>query len=110
MHHRSECGKYRRWGSVIPRLTHGREIMHNPHSKQKFHFCFRVITNGIQHQETDALAFSNLEEVWHEGALSSCEIIREMQGRIEPGLDWRMDVADTEGNVIYRFSFLAETL
>jgi hypothetical protein len=42
--------------------------------------------------------------------MSACEIIRAMHGRIDTDLDWRLDVTDDTGRVIYRFSFKAERL
>lgn len=83
--------------------------MHGSYNKQS-HYHFRIFADGQQHEETDPLAFDDLEEVWHEGAMSACEIIRSMHGRIEADLDWRLEVADCTGKVIYRFSFKAERL
>lgn len=79
-------------------------------SSQKSHFHFRVFTNGVQHHESDALDFEDLEDVWQDGAMSACEIIRAMHGRIDSDLDWRLEVSDTAGKVVYRFSFKAEKL
>ena len=33
-----------------------------------------------------------------------------MHGRIENNLDWRLEVSDATGRVIYRFTFKAERL
>jgi len=68
------------------------------------------ITNGRELHESDGLEFGDPEEVWQEGAMSACEIIRAMHGRIDSDLDWRLDVTDDTGQVIYRFSFKAERL
>ena len=84
--------------------------MHGSSLPQTSRFHFRIFTNGTPHSETDPLSFDDLEEVWQEGAMSACEIIRDMHGRIEGDLDWRLDVSNDEGQVIYRFSFKAERL
>lgn len=84
--------------------------MHGTSSHQQTRYHFRVFADGEQHDETDPLGFDDLDEVWHEGAMSACEIIRGMHGRIESDLDWRLEVADETGRVIYRFSFKAERL
>ncbi|MDB5655309.1 MAG: hypothetical protein JWQ94_2922 [Tardiphaga sp.] len=84
--------------------------MHGSSLAQTSHFHFRVFTNGAAPYESDALDFDDLDEVWHEGAMSACEIIRAMHGRIEGDLDWRLEVSDAAGKVIYRFSFKAERL
>ena len=84
--------------------------MHGPSSEQNPLYHFRVFTNGIQHHEPEPLGFDDLKDVWQEGAMSACEIIRAMHGRIDDRMDWRLDVSDDTGRVIYRFSFKAERL
>ncbi|MBC7576745.1 MAG: hypothetical protein H7312_05200 [Tardiphaga sp.] len=84
--------------------------MHVPYSTPKTYFQFRVFTNGLQLHESDPLAFDSVEDAWHEGALTACELIRGMHGKIEADLDWRLDVCDGDGIVIYRFSFKAKRL
>jgi hypothetical protein len=84
--------------------------MHGSSQSQSSLFQFRVFTDGVGHHESDPLEFDDLEEVWQEGAMSACEIIRAMRGKIEGDLDWRLDVFDDTGKVIYRFSFKAERL
>ena len=84
--------------------------MHGSSLPPTSRFHFRVFTDGTAHHESDPLEFADLEEVWHEGAMSACEIIRAMHGRIEGDLDWRLDVSNDDGHVIYRFSFKAERL
>lgn len=83
---------------------HGSDL----HQKSKYHF--KVFSYGEQIHESDAMAFDDLDEVWHEGAMTSCELIRAMFGRIEPDLDWRLEVSDDIGRVIYRFAFQAKRL
>lgn len=84
--------------------------MHDSHSAPKSRYHFRVFNNGEQHHESDALAFDDLDEVWQEGAMTSCELIRTLYGRINSDLHWRLDVSDDSGAVIYRFSYRAEKL
>jgi hypothetical protein len=54
--------------------------------------------------------FSDRAAAWREASLSCGEIIREMDGKIEPGCNWQMEVADQTGQAIYRFTFTAEEL
>jgi len=84
--------------------------MHDSQWASKTYFHFRVFTNGSQLYESDPLAFDRVEDAWHEGAMSACELIRSMHGKIEADFDWRLDVCDEQGTVIYRFSFKAEKL
>jgi hypothetical protein len=86
--------------------------MHDPHATAgaSARFYFRVFTNGVERHASDGLVFSDKHEAWLEASTSTGEIIREMDGKMQPGLDWRMDVTDEAGQLIYRFSFTAEDL
>jgi len=42
--------------------------------------------------------------------MTTCEMIHSMYGRLESETDWRLDVQDDSGKVIFRFSFKAEKL
>lgn len=78
------------------------------HGSIKPHFQFRTFQDNTEIDQSDPLAFDDLEELWHEGAMTAFEMIRSMHGRIESDMDWRLEVADETGKIIYRFSFKAE--
>jgi len=71
-------------------------------------YFFRVFTDGIERHRTEGIAFPSKEEAWHEASTSSGEILREMDGKMHVGMDWRMDVTNAAGDVIYRLSFKTE--
>ncbi|WP_426436474.1 DUF6894 family protein [Bradyrhizobium genosp. P] len=71
-------------------------------------YRFRVLANGVETHRADTIATGDPDELWHEAAMSACDMIRNMYGRIEPGLDWRLEVTDRSGKVISQFSFKAE--
>ena len=71
-------------------------------------YYFRVFTNGIERHRTEGLAFPSREAAWEEASTSTGEILREMDGKMHIGLDWRMDVTDSAGTAIYRLSFKTE--
>jgi hypothetical protein len=71
-------------------------------------YFFRVFTDGIERHRTEGLAFPSKEEAWHEASMSSGEILREMDGHMHTGMDWRMDVSNAAGDLIYRLSFKTE--
>ena len=73
-------------------------------------YYFRVFTNGIERHRTEGLAFSSREAAWEEASTSTGEILREMDGKMHIGLDWRMDVTDSADTPIYRLSFKTEEL
>jgi hypothetical protein len=86
--------------------------MHDSHSDQETpsRYFFHVVINGSQSGQSDGLLFSDRAAAWREASLSCGEIIREMDGKIEPGCNWQMEVADQTGQAIYRFTFTAEEL
>jgi hypothetical protein len=71
-------------------------------------YFLRVLSEGIEGYETEGLPFSSMTELWDEAMKSSGEILSEMRNT-KPGMNWRMDVADSAGALIYRFSFNAES-
>lgn len=83
--------------------------MQDAGSAQQIYF-FRTVTNGLERNRTEGLAFASKQEAWQEAAISSGEIIREMDGKMHPGIDWRMEVLNSAGDVIYRLSFHGEEL
>jgi hypothetical protein len=84
--------------------------MHDPHANNatSSRFFFRVFTDGVERHRSEGLLFTDKHEVWQEASTSTGEILREIDGKMQPGLDWRMDVTDEAGQLIYRFSFKAE--
>lgn len=77
----------------------------NPKAAQ---YRFRIMANGIETHDVVDLAVDNPGELWREAAMSVCDMIRNMSGRIQPGLDWRFEVTDQSGKLISLFSFKAE--
>jgi hypothetical protein len=73
-------------------------------------YFFEISQNGLRADRTDGLTFPDKVAAWEEASVSCCEIIREMKGKIEPGLDWRMEVTDESGQAIYRLRFTAEAV
>jgi hypothetical protein len=86
--------------------------MHDSHSRPSVpsRYFFRVTRNGTPMDHSDGLAFADNAAAWHEASLSCGEIIHEMDGKIEPGCHWQMEVSDHSGKPIYRFTFTAEEM
>ena len=77
---------------------------------EKARYQFRIVSNGVELRKEDCTAVSDPDELWHEAAMSACEMIREMYGRVEPSLAWSLEVCDQAEEVISRFSFNATRL
>ena len=88
------------------------ERMHDSHSDQGVpsKYFFHIVLNGSHSGQSDGLLFRDRAAAWREASMSCGEIIREMDGKIEPGCSWQMEVADHTGQPIYRFTFTAEEL
>jgi hypothetical protein len=71
-------------------------------------YFFRITRNGTSMDHSDGLEFADRAAAWQEASTSAGEIIREMDGKIEPGCHWQMEVSDHSGQPIYRFTFTAE--
>ena len=69
---------------------------------------FRILSNGKEIDRGEFRASADPEELWHDASMTAFEMLREMYGSVEPGLDWLMEVSDQAGNVINKFSFRAE--
>jgi hypothetical protein len=84
--------------------------MDTPATVEKRLFFFRVFRDGVERHRTEGIEFSSMDEVWEEASTASGEILREMDGKMHVGMDWRMDVSDDDGKLIYRLSFKTEQL
>ncbi len=73
-------------------------------------YFFRIFTNGVERHQTEGLPFPSKEEAWEEASASAGEILREMDGKMHIGLDWRMEVSNSAGNLLYRLSFQTEEI
>ena len=45
---------------------------------------------------------------WQEATASAGQSIRDLDGRLQPGRDWRMDVLSEDGRVIYSIEVKAQ--
>jgi hypothetical protein len=84
--------------------------MHDPHAQQTapLVYFFHIYENGSRTGESDGLDFHHKQDAWREAAISCSEIMREMDGKMQPGFKWQMDVADQTGNPVFRFTFTAD--
>lgn len=45
---------------------------------------------------------------WRIGLIAAGQSIRDLARKLRPGSDWRMDVVNQQGRVLYRFTFNAK--
>jgi hypothetical protein len=82
--------------------------MHDPRLNLSHVYFFRLFVDGTERNQALGLAFSSREDAWHEAAAATAKIIAGKDVVLTPGLDWRMDVTDAAGGLVYRFAFKAE--
>jgi hypothetical protein len=72
-------------------------------------YFFKVIRNGEASPASDALDLADNAAAWEEGTIACGEMIRSIDGRFPPGADWKMEVFDDSGKMIFRFRFTADS-
>jgi hypothetical protein len=58
---------------------------------------------------SDAIDLPDHDAAWREAAAASGEILRDMRDQIAPNKEWRMDVQDGRGEVLFRFRMVPES-
>ena len=67
------------------------------------------ITHGQETNEhPEGLEFPDDEAAWREATTACGEMIRDLDGDLKAGPEWRMEVKRQTGQVVYRLRFSAE--
>jgi hypothetical protein len=67
---------------------------------------FFNVTQGEQPRKADE--GMDLEAAWEEATTACGEMIKELDGNLKAGPEWRMEVTKESGAVVYRLRFSAE--
>jgi len=59
--------------------------------------------------EGDPMEFASLADAWKDATRCVGEILRDIDGSLEPDREWRMDVMNAEGQALFSFRVLPET-
>jgi len=71
---------------------------------------YRVNTRyGTEASENGAISLETTRQAWQEATRAAGEILRELDGSLEPHREWRMDVSDEEGNIPSSLRVIPET-
>ncbi len=60
------------------------------------------------HRDNDGLDFDNREVAWEAATKSAGDHLKEPDGQLRPGHDWRMEVTDEFANPIFEILVKAE--
>ena len=73
-------------------------------------YFFRIQQDGHSSEYADRLQFPDKEAARNEAAAVCADMMRGIVGEAAGRPDWRLDVTDEAGKLLFRFSFVAEAL
>jgi hypothetical protein len=65
-------------------------------------YFFHVHDGPFGHIDRVGEELPDRHTAWREAIRYAGEVIRDLDGRLEPATEWRLDVTDREGHPIYR--------
>ena len=72
-------------------------------------YFFHLNRNDEAGLDNDGLTFLDHQAAREEATMACGEMIRTIDGHLQPGAGWRMEVTDEAGKLIYRLRFIAES-
>ncbi len=70
--------------------------------------CFFNTHHDVSHTDYDGEEFADKYAAWAEATRMAGEIIKDIDGRLRPGHDWKLEVEDEFKNVIWALHVKAE--
>lgn len=68
---------------------------------------------NIQHGQPDpdetGMDLPDNDAAWKEATITAGKLLQDMDGTLKPGREWRMEVTDAAGNLIWVLRLLAES-
>jgi uncharacterized protein DUF6894 len=65
-------------------------------------YFFHVYDGAFGHIDTVGEEFPDRHAAWSEATRYAGEVIRDIDGRLQPDVEWRLDVTDEKGWALYR--------
>ena len=72
-------------------------------------YFFQLNGTDEPDRDNDGLTFLDHQAAWEEATMACGEMIRTIDGHLQPGQGWQMEVTDEAGKLIYRLRFIAES-
>jgi hypothetical protein len=73
------------------------------------HFYFKVSHRGKVSPDEEGMELKNLKEAWQEATTAAGEILKEIDGSLDPESEWRMDVTNDAGQPLFSLRLIPET-
>lgn len=68
-----------------------------------FHMHYKTHTS-----DDEGFELPDLDTAWRQGSRMAGLILHDMDGKLEPGREWRLEVADEAGKMLFAVRFSAE--
>lgn len=73
-------------------------------------YFFHMNRNDEANFDTEGLTFLNHEGACEEATKACGEMIRSIDGHLQPGAGWQIDVTDEAGKLIYRLRLISDII
>jgi hypothetical protein len=71
-------------------------------------YFFNITQGKLPRPADEGMQLPNHEAAWEEATTTCGEMIKELDGKLKAGPEWRMEVTTESGAVLYRLRFSAE--
>jgi hypothetical protein len=71
-------------------------------------YFFNITQGKLPRKADEGMDLPNDEAAWEEATTACGEMIKELDGELKAGPEWRMEVTDETGAIVYRLRFSAE--
>jgi hypothetical protein len=72
-------------------------------------YRFRISNSGGQFPASTRI-LSDKHAAHREGLATFADLARDIAGELQPGSEWRMEIADESGKPIFKLTFASESL
>ncbi len=69
---------------------------------------FFHVTDGYSERDTEGTELPDIYAAQHQAVRTSGELLRDMGGKFWDGTEWKLEVADERGQVLFALRFSAE--
>jgi hypothetical protein len=72
-------------------------------------FHFKTVHGAESHDDPEGMELKDLRAAWKEATRATGEILKLIDGSLEPEREWRMDVTDEAGRALFSLRLIPET-
>jgi len=72
-------------------------------------FHFRTRYGAEIREDTEGMELKDLKAAWHEATCAAGEILKDLDGSLDPEREWRMDVTNDQRQPLFSLRLIPET-